>query len=163
MPDRPLWLDRVPSAIQRLSERAEDWVDRAALEVALGIGRRRAQQLLAHIPCRRVGASVVADRAEVIRYLQGVATGEDADYEKRRRKRLWAELGPPPVLVELSGAAVRQIAALDIEGLPEGVELGPGEIRVRFGDPEEALKKLMALAMAIGRNRVAFEERVRLV
>jgi hypothetical protein len=43
---------------------------------------------------------------------------------------------------------------------PEGVELAPGSITVRFREPDEALQKLMALALAIGQNRPAFEERV---
>jgi hypothetical protein len=50
----------------------------------------------------------------------------------------------------------------DFEGLPEGVELSPGSILVRFSDPDDALRKLMALAMAISQNRPAFEERVSL-
>ena len=50
----------------------------------------------------------------------------------------------------------------DIDGLPPGVELAPGSITVRFRDPDEALRKLMALALSIGRNREAFDARVRL-
>jgi hypothetical protein len=46
--------------------------------------------------------------------------------------------------------------------LREGVELSPGSIRVRFSEPNGALRKLMALAMAISQNRQAFEERVSL-
>ena len=42
------------------------------------------------------------------------------------------------------------------------LELAPGSIRLRFSTPEEALQKLAALAMAIGRNRAGFEERVAL-
>jgi hypothetical protein len=34
---------------------------------------------------------------------------------------------------------------------------------VRFSEPHEALRKLMALAMAISQNRQAFDERVRLL
>jgi len=48
----------------------------------------------------------------------------------------------------------------DFDGLPEGVELGPGCITVRFSQPQEALQKLMALAMAISQNPQAFDERV---
>jgi hypothetical protein len=164
MPDKPLWLDRLPAAIQQLTERSEVWVDRTALESALGVGRRRAQQLLAQIPNRQVGASMVADRADVIAHLERIAASEDVHYERRRQQRLWGKLSEaaPPVLVEVAESARRRVEALDFEGLPEGVELAPGRITVRFGNPEEALRKLMALALAIGRNRAAFEELVRL-
>lgn len=161
MPDKPLWLDRLPEAIQLLTGRSETWVDRAALESALGIGRRRAQQLLSQVPSMRVGASLVADRSDVIAHLKRLAAGPDAHYERRRRRKLWDRLGDaPPLLVELPVSQVRRIESQDMDGLPDGVELAPGAITIRFRDPEEALQKLMALAMAIGRNRAAFEERV---
>ena len=155
----------MPEVIQQLRERADPWVDRAALEELLGIGRRRAQQLLAQMAHRRVGASVVADREEAAAYLEQIAAGEAVDYEQRRRRRLWKELeaGPPRLLVEVAGAEVRRIEREDFAGLPEGVDLAPGVITVRFRDPEEALRKLMALALAIGGNRSGFEERVKLV
>lgn len=165
LPDQPSWINRLPEVIQQLRERADPWVDRAALEELLGIGRRRAQQLLAQMAHRRVGASVVADREEAAAYLEQIAAGEAVDYEQRRRRRLWKELeaGPPRLLVEVAGAEVRRIEREDFAGLPEGVDLAPGVITVRFRDPEEALRKLMALALAIGGNRSGFEERVKLV
>jgi hypothetical protein len=111
---------------------------------------------------------VVARREDVIAYLNRIAAGETAYYEGRRRRQLWNELSrareewieQPPVLVEVSNSRVRHIATRDFDGLPEGVELAPGCITVRFTRPEEALEKLMALALAIGHNRMAFEERV---
>lgn len=48
----------------------------------------------------------------------------------------------------------------DFEGLPDGVELAPGSITVCVSTPDEALEKLLALAMAVSQNRQAFEERV---
>ena len=168
MPANPLWLERLPQVIEELEDRAESWVDRATLETLLGVGRRRAQQLLARMPSRRIGASVVADRAEVIAHLRAIAAGEEAVYEQRRRERLWKRLEKvrgqwveqPPVLVEVPRAEVRSLEVHDFMALPDGVELAPGSITLRFGDPEEALRKLMALAIAVGQNRAAFEERV---
>ena len=170
MPDKPLWLGRLPEAVQFLEAQADPWVDRPMLESLLHIGRRRAQQLLSPVARRRVGASVVARREDVIDHLKGIASGETAYYEDRRRRHLWDELSRardhwierPPVLVEVSNTRVRRLASRDLDGLPEGVELAPGVITVRFSRPEEALEKLMALALAIGHNRAAFEERVAL-
>ncbi len=42
MPDKPLWLDRLPEAIRLLEQNPESWIDRPALESLLGVGRRRA-------------------------------------------------------------------------------------------------------------------------
>jgi hypothetical protein len=39
------------------------------------------------------------------------------------------------------------------------VAVGPGRITVEFGEPREALEKLLALAMAIGNDFEGFERR----
>ena len=168
MPDKPLWLDRLPEAIAQLEQSPEPWVDRPTLESLLGVGRRRAQQLLASMAQRRVGTSLVAQRSEVVAHLKRIAAQEAAYFEERRRQQLWTHLSEarrqwiqrPPVLVEVSNAQIRRVELHDFEGLPGGVELAPGSITLRFSDPDEALRKLMALAMAISQNRQAFDERV---
>ncbi|MBV9036653.1 MAG: hypothetical protein JO182_19345 [Acidobacteriaceae bacterium] len=170
MPDKPLWLRRLPEALRQLEESAEPWIDRPVLESLLGVKRRRAQQLLAPIAQRRVGASVVVRRDELITYLKKIAAGEMAYYEDRRRKQLWAHLAEarrewmqqPPVLVEVSQSQVRRVELHGFAGLPEGVELAPGSITVRFREPDEALQKLVALALAISQNRPDFDEQVSL-
>jgi hypothetical protein len=170
MPDKPLWLDQLPEAIRQLETSSEPWIDRPALESLLRVGRRRAQQILAPLAQRRVGTSVVAARAEVLEHLQKMAAGEEAYYETRRRKRLWAQLAEarrqwqeqPPVLVEVPDAQLRRVELHDLDGLPAGVALSPGSITVQFQTPEEALQKLLALALAISSNQEAFDERVSL-
>jgi hypothetical protein len=170
MPDKPLWLDRVSEAIRELEENPEPWIHRPDIEALLGVGRRRAQQLLSPLAKHRIGTSLVASRSDVIAHLKRVAAGEQAWYEERRQKHLWAQLDQvrqewatqPPVLVEVSQAQIREVERHDFDGLPEGVELAPGSITVRFRGPDEALQKLMALAMAISQNRLAFDERVTL-
>jgi hypothetical protein len=167
MPDKPLWLDRLSEAVRQLEQQDQPWVDRTTLESLLAIGRRRAQQLLAPI-AQRVGTSLVAERSQLIAHLRGIAAGEVAYYEKKRRQQFCARIDgfrlewieAPPTLVEMSNAQVRRIELKDFEGLPEGVELAAGSIVVRFSDPEEALQKLMALAMAISQNRHGFDQRV---
>lgn len=168
MPDKPLWLDRLPQAIRQLEANLEPWVDRPTLETLLGVGRRRAQQLLAPVASRRVGTSLVADRGALITYLKKINDGEDAYNEQQRQKQLWTRLKQvrrewvrqPPVLVEVSQAQIRRVELHDFNGLPAGVELAPGSIVLRFDQPEEALQKLLALAIAISKNQQAFEDRV---
>lgn len=168
MPDKPLWLDRLPEAIRQLEAAFDPWVDRPTLETLLGVGRRRAQQILSVVTQRRVGTSLVAGRADVVAHLKRIAAGEEAYYDSRRRKQLWTQLAEarrewirrPPVLVEVPHAQLRRLELQDLEGLPDGIQLAPGCITLRFQEPDEALRKLMALAMAISQNRQAFDERV---
>jgi hypothetical protein len=49
-----------------------------------------------------------------------------------------------------------------IAGLPEGVTLKPGEITVRFSNAQEALEKLLALAMAAGNEYEDFAAAIQL-
>jgi hypothetical protein len=123
---------------------------------------------MATVASRRVGTSLLAHRDDLIAQIRRMAAGEQAYYDERRRKQLWTQLSQirnhwvkqPPVLVEVPNRAVRRVEIHDFEGLPDGVELSPGSILVRFSTPDEALEKLLALAMAISQNRTAFEERV---
>ena len=47
--------------------------------------------------------------------------------------------------------------------LPAGVDLEPGRISLTFDQPQQALEKLLALAMAIGNDFDRFERQVRSV
>ena len=147
-----------------------------ALYIALAEPYRRRIRKLALGPSNESGASLNHSRLSVQNsrngpswpHLKRIAAGEEAYYEERRRKQLSEHLAQareewvrqPPVWVEVSEAQRRRVEVHDFDGLPEGVELAPGTITVRFSRPDEALQKLMALAMAISQNRQAFDDRV---
>src|SRR4051812_48801320 len=154
MPAKPAWygdLDRIVKELERLPR---PWVDRYTVELLLGVGSRRAQQILAPCITEKVGTSGLADRDLVIQHLRRLAKGGDVDYERRRRRKVasaieevrTAWLDGSRLLVEAPPAVVTQ----RIEGLPPGVTLEPGQITVRFSTAREALEKLLAIAMAAG-------------
>ena len=115
-------------------------------------------------PCvtRQVGANGVADRNDLITHLKRLASGDEVHYERRRRQKLavaldrlrQAALAQPKVLVEAPVAALSQ----EFAHLPEGVSVQPGAISITFSSPEEALKRLLALAIAIGNDFAEFEQ-----
>jgi hypothetical protein len=90
-----------------------------------------------------------------------LAAGDTGHYERVRRHKLAATLEQlqrelverPRVLVEAPATIVNQ----ELEDLPEGIDLAPGRITVRFAGQREALEKLLALAMAIGNDPHHFE------
>jgi hypothetical protein len=140
-------------------------VDRATLEFALGVGRRRAQQILQPLVRRTIGRNGLADRDELIRHLRQLAAGDDAYFERQRRQRLHTILGhlqrqvkeQPRVLVEAPTAIVNQ----EFESLPTGVHLSPGRILLEgFSTPEEAKQKLLALIMAMANDPEGFDQRI---
>ncbi len=161
MPDKPLWYGNLDNVIRELGALEWPWVDRETLEKVLGVGRRRAQQILQPCVTRQIGRNGVADREILIAHLRSLAAGDTAVYEKRRRQRLAqaieesrrSAMAQPRVLVE----APTTMAAQEIADLPQGVRIARGEISIAFESPAEALQRLLALAMAIGNNFSEFE------
>jgi hypothetical protein len=161
VPDKPIWYGRLDEVIGELNALPWPWVDRETLQSLLQVGPRRAQQIMRPCVTRQVGANGVADRTELIAHLKRLAAGDDAHYERRRRQRLarvleglrQAALAQPKVLVE----APTSILSQQFETLPEGVTLKPGAILIAFSTPNEALQRLLALAIAIGNDFSEFE------
>jgi len=165
VPAKPLWYSRINEIVEELQTLPRPFVDRSTVEFLLGVGRRRAQQILAPCITEHVGANGLADRDRFITHLRHLADGDDRFYELRRRRKvatILAELQKerierPQLLVEASLQVLRQ----EFDDLPAGVRLESGRITVTFDRPQEALEKLLALAMAISNDFDQFERSTR--
>jgi len=162
MPAKPAWFARLARIVEELNSLPQPWVDRPTLQRLLSVGPRRAQQILQPCVSLRLGANGLADRQFLIDHLRRLASGEAAYYEQRRQTRVlkmleqWRRqwLEQPRLLVEARDSVVNQ----EFEDLPEGIHLAPGRVTVEFSVPQEALEKLLALAMAIGNDFSRFEK-----
>ena len=165
MPAKPSWFSNIEKIIRDLQAVPRPFVDRATVEFLLGVGRRRAQQIMAPCITDRIGGNGLADRDALIAHLRRLAGGDDADYERQRRRKLAAavaawrkeRLERPQLLVE----AAIQVLTQEFKDLPKGVRLEPGRITIAFDQPQQALEKLLALAMAISNDFEGFERQVR--
>ena len=161
MPAKPAWYSKIDAVVSQLQAQSRPFVDRSAIEFLLGVGRRRAQQILSPCITDRVGANGLADRERVIERLQQLAKGDDGYYERQRRRKVGAvlealrreRLEKPQLLVEAPLRVIDQ----RFQNLPAGVHLEAGRITVEFEEPRQALEKLLALAMAIGNDFARFE------
>lgn len=161
MPAKPAWFSRIDDVVRELEKLPRSFVDRATVEFLLGVGRRRAQQIMAPCITDRVGTNGLADRQALIARLRQLAGGDSGYYERQRRHKLGEVLARlrqerlerPQLMVE----APVQVVTQEFEDLPDGVELEPGRIIIRFEEPQEALEKLLALAMAISNDLGRFE------
>src|SRR5690349_1779466 len=123
MPDRPTWSGHLEEVVARLRELPDPWIDRGQLQELLGVGPRRAQQILAPCVVRQVGVNGMAEREAVIGHLQRLASGDAAHYEQRRRRRLAEQLDAlheqrrTTVMVAAPMAVVNQ----EFANLPAGV------------------------------------------
>jgi hypothetical protein len=62
------------------------------------------------------------------------------------------------VLVEAPAGIVNQ----ELDNLPSGIHLEPGRILIEgFQNSQEALQKMLALAMAMGNDPIGFDARIR--
>ena len=167
VPAKPSWYSNLDEIIRELELLPRPFVDRATLEFLLGVGRRRAQQILAPCITERVGTNGLADRDALIARLRRVAEGDDGHYARQRRRNVAEILAQlqkdrrerPQLLVE----APDQVLTQKFENLPAGVDLEPGRISLTFDQPRQALEKLLALAMAISNDFESFERQVRSV
>ena len=165
MPAKPAWYSQIDHIINQLQLLSRPFVDRATIEFLLGVGRRRAQQIMAPCITDRVGSNGLADRDGLIGHLRCLATGTDVYYERQRRRKLGQTLAQlqkerlarPQLLVE----APVQVLTQDFANLPSGVSLERGRISVEFDNPQQALEKLLALAMAISNDYDRFERTTR--
>ena len=165
MPAKPSWLNKIDDVLRKLQTLPRPFVDRATVELLLGVGRRRAQQIMAPCVMDRVGTNGLADRDAFIAHLRRLAEGGEGYYERQRRRKVavalaeWRKerLERPQLLVE----APVQVLAQELENLPDGVRLEPGRITVTFEQAQQALEKLLALAMAISNDFEGFEKQVR--
>jgi hypothetical protein len=165
MPAKPAWYSRINDIVRDLESLPRSFVDRATVEFLLGVGRRRAQQIMAPSITDRVGTNGLADRALLIDRLRRLAHGDDGYYEVERRRKVARALDrlrqerieQPQLLVEAPVTVVNQ----ELEYLPPGVRLEPGRVTVEFEEPREALEKFLALAMAIGNDFDRFERSTR--
>ena len=163
VPAKPIWYGRLDEIVAEVSALTQPWIDRHMVQEILHVRPRRAQQILQPCLSGKVGNSGVASRESFLEHLKALASGEDSFYEQRRRQRFaqtltgWRQvrLQQPQVLIE----APSQITDQEFATLPQGVELGPGRLSIRFSTTQEALEKLLALAMAIGRDFGEFERR----
>jgi hypothetical protein len=165
MPDKPLWLGRLASAVEELQELPSPWIDSATLEWLLHISRRRAQQLLKPLVSQTIGKSGLAAKENVIAHLQRLQTGNAYEWEQARRQKLHALLDElhrhkraTPV-VEFSDPV--EVLSQTLKGLPAGVKLEPGRIIIEdFAAPAEVYEKLFRLAQAIQNDETGFERMV---
>jgi hypothetical protein len=161
VPAKPAWYSDIPDIIEKLRSSPRPFVDRATVEFLLGVGRRRAQQIMAPCIVERIGTNGLADRDRLIDRLQRLARGDDGYYEVQRRRKVAEVLDrlrkerieQPQLLVEAPAQVINQ----EFHNLPAGVRLEPGRVTVEFEEPREALEKLLALAMAISNDFERFE------
>jgi hypothetical protein len=161
MPDQPSWIERVPKILEILeSAGAPPFLDRPAVESLFGVKRRQAIELLRRFGGYQVGKTFLVPREAVLAFLRNPRRLTAAELEKGRFERVAdalrhgrQELGQRRISIPIQEETLQ----IGISGLPEGIRLAPGELRVRFEQPIELLQKLFALSQALANDFNTFE------
>ena len=103
----------------------------------------------------------LADRDHLVAHLSRLGDGTDVHYEQQRRRKVATVLERLHQNGQLPPCARRSspdtIVNQGFDDLPAGVMVSAGRITVEFASSQEALEKLLALAMAIGNQLEAFD------
>ncbi len=157
MPTKKTWLLRLPEIRKQLSEMQVPVVDRAMFERLFGVRRRRAIQLMHYFDAYQTGHTCVIDRLALIEQLVPLEASAEFAVEQRRRQRLVESL--ERLRRAQAGARVTISAKPGSDqgaGLPAGVQVEPGMLRVAFADVADLLAKLYALSQAAAADFEAF-------
>jgi hypothetical protein len=164
MTNKPAWQSRINEIAETIRALPEDRpYDSAAVQTLLDVQPRAAQEILAPIVEIRKGRKGYAPAGALLARLRELAGGLDAEQEQQRRQNFawWLReqetqiATTPRMLVE----AHPRVTGSRIDSI-DGLELGPGRLSLTFQTAEEAAQKLLALAMAMGRDWPEFESRV---
>jgi hypothetical protein len=159
MPMRRTWLLRVPEIQAKLAGMEVPVIDRAVFERLFGVRRRRAIQLMHFFGGYQAGRTFLLDRRQLMGQLGLIETGAEFTMEAKRKQRLTEALekvrrhraGARVVLPVEAGRLDRRLG-----DLPDGIQLEPGSLRVKFRKAEELLAKLFALSKAAANDFEAF-------
>jgi hypothetical protein len=163
MPALPQWFLRLPEILEDLRRFPAPVVDRAVFEAVFRVGRRRAIQLLHHFGGYQVGKTFVIDRLGLLAQLEAEAGGDRFTHEQQRKTRLSAELEQVRRLApgrKVRIAVAPEVQECDIAGLPAGIHLRPGELRIDFFGAEDLLRHLFELSQAILHDYARFQAAV---
>lgn len=148
------WYQRVPSALAALRALPCPVVDRATLEILLGLRRRQAIRMMVHFGGYLSGKAYLVDREDLIRQLETIRQGDDYIHDQARRRRV-AQMAAK---LNEDWAARQTVIAPPrrrIEGfadLPGTVRLEEGRLEIAFANQEDLLTQLLALVQALARE-----------
>jgi hypothetical protein len=163
MPALPQWFLRLPEILEELRLFPAPVVDRAVFESVFRVRRRRAIQLLHQFGGFQVGKTFVIDRLALITQLGAACGGRRFTEEQQRKTRLLGELEQARRLTpgrKVRIAVAPEVQESDLAGLPAGIHLRPGELRIEFFGAEDLLRHLFELSQAILHDYARFQAAV---
>ena len=162
MPTQPAWFHQLDSILDQLRGLTISYLDRQAIERLFLVRERRARQLMAGLPGLQVGNAFAVERLALLRRMEETGAGDRCQWERNRRTRVVEELDRSRR--QLAARCVVVPAAPDVRerevsGLSAGIDLAPGELRVRFNSAADLAGKLFEISQAMANDWETFTSR----
>ena len=159
MPAQPAWFHRLDRILEELRALPVSHLDRRAVQELFHVRERRARQIMAGLPALQAGNAVAVERLALLERLETTAAGSRFQWEITRRSRVIENLDR--TRRQLAARRVQVPAAADardrsVRELAGGIELRPGELRIRFSGAEDLAAKLFELSQAMANDWQAF-------
>ncbi len=162
MPSQPTWFHRLNSILEQLRGMTISHLDRQAVEKLFLVRERRARQLMAGLPGLQVGNAFAVERVALVKRMEDTGAGDRYQWERNRRTRVVEELDRSRRQLTARCvviSATPDMREREVSGLGEGIELAPGELRVRFEGAADLAAKLFELSQAMANDWETFAKR----
>jgi hypothetical protein len=155
VPAKPFWWKILWPFGRRFAASGVPVLDRSAVEKLFGVGRRARSRVDEAWEGYQAGRTWLVERSSLLRALADIEASEPLLVEAQRRERLGEHLAEVARLHRARSVRIK-VEERVIPGLPTGVQLGAGELVIRFDSFEEMLSRLYAFGqmLAIDEQRV---------
>lgn len=168
---RFVWLKDVEEIMERIEATAQQYFDRRDIEHLFGVRSSAALKIMRQCGyCAelseilgtggRLQLKVIA-RRDLVMFIHKARHSPEFFQERDRREHLKAELaGAAKFLAARKVRIQADTSVRDMENLPAGVHLQPGELRIDFYGTEDLLRHLFELAQVITHDYVRFQQAI---
>jgi hypothetical protein len=159
MPDKPSYLERLPSILaEAKSPKPIPFFRRRDIEALFGLKKRQAINLMHRIGAIRVSSEVAVDQRDLVAWLERAAASPDVLQEAARRDRVVDRIVEWKAETAARSRKIVLPEPAGVPGLPDGVSLTPGLLSIAFTTEQEILEKLFALARLFAANPLFLSE-----
>ena len=160
-----LGFKRFPQRVETLALADVERIDRPLAERLFDLRRTAAADLLRRMGAEQCGRCWVIGRGLLMARLREMRENPDFRWEAERRERVAQAIEDlrrerRRAVVPVTEAEMERLRGLTVEGLPETIRVGPGQLVVSFAGMDDLLRQLMTLIQVIDNDFDAVASRV---
>ncbi len=155
MPAKSSWLLQIQGVLEQVRAIDVPVIDRSLCEQLFGVRRRRAIELMHFFGGYQSGNTIVLDRTDLIRRLEGLRSNPEFQQERERKMRLSERLTSMRQQHPAASFGIPNIPSC-VSAVPSGVAFANAQMIVDYTNLEDLFAKLYALAQAAASDLAAF-------